>query len=324
MNQPDDLDKFGTDLELQHRLNSLLSGEPPMESMPADDLHRGRRLVRRRRWGAVGTAAVLVPALAVGAAAASNGLFSGSSPAGGTKLVPADGTEPMPTDSECRLTRQPGDDASGGAETSRKIGGVPVHEQDEWPAEPDINGMDDCAFYTVDVETGRMLDRLRQLLTDQLDPSGANTDETIIDSSLEMEPNGAEWTDGIGTTGVVAGTSWIEGDREGAVAINVVKAGTTDVENGCDDGLLQGGPSVLCEEQPLPDGTVVLVGYGAQDGAERILVRHERDNGDVVMVTADEASDRWWENGSGPEPLEHAPVTVDQLIALATHEGAHF
>jgi hypothetical protein len=69
-----------------------------MGSMPGDDLSRGRRLVRRRRWGAVGTAAVLVPALAVGAAAASNGLFTGSSAAGHDTVVPEGSTTDAPSD----------------------------------------------------------------------------------------------------------------------------------------------------------------------------------------------------------------------------------
>ena len=87
MNRPDDFDD--ADLDLQRRLDALLADEPPMHALPDDDLTRGRRLVRRRRWGAVGTAAVLVPALALGASAVSGNLFAGSG--GGTKLVPEQG-----------------------------------------------------------------------------------------------------------------------------------------------------------------------------------------------------------------------------------------
>jgi hypothetical protein len=52
-------------------------------------------------------------------------------------------------------------------------------------------------------------------------------------------------------------------------------------------------------------------------------VRYERADGTVVWATADEATEQWWDNGEGPQPLTSSPATVDDLIALVLDGDVH-
>lgn len=121
MNQPDDFENG-----LQNRLSSALGSEPPMASLPYEDVARGRRLERRRRWTTVGAAATVVPALSLGAYAVVGG-FAGSGPTT-VRMQPAAGGETDPsTPPDATLTADcsavplpgPGDSSLG---TSRSGG----------------------------------------------------------------------------------------------------------------------------------------------------------------------------------------------------------
>ena len=91
----------------------------------------------------------------------------------------------------------------------------------------------------------------------------------------------------------------------------------------CADPSLEAGPELTCEQQTLDDGTTVLVGRGEQDGAQRLTVRYARPDGQVVSATADQASEDWWADGSGPGPLEQPPLTVEQLVELVRDPLMH-
>jgi hypothetical protein len=84
-----------------------------------------------------------------------------------------------------------------------------------------------------------------------------------------------------------------------------------------------GGPDVDCQQHTLDDGTVVQVGRGSKDGAERLSVRVDRPNGSIVWATVDQATDQWWQDRSGAAPLTSLPVGVDELVALARDDDVH-
>jgi hypothetical protein len=81
---------------------------------------------------------------------------------------------------------------------------------------------------------------------------------------------------------------------------------------------LASGPTVSCERRTLDDGTVVWVGHGDQDGVERVSVEYLRPDGSVVWATADEATDGWWNGNHGADPLTSPPMSVDDLIDMAS------
>ena len=336
MNRPDDFAE-GADLDLQNRLSSLLADEPPMESMPADDLNRGRRLVRRRRWGAVGTAAVLVPALAVGAAAASNGLFTGSSAPGHDTVVPEGSTTDAPSDDvSCGVGVATPGIAPPGAEPNSLSLSAPSNGEASsgegtatvGPENPD--GSVSCV--TGDTDGGQQnatVDRLTQLLGD-LDPTGTHTGGASSGGVSSGSASAAGSAGGEGDKGdqgiqsVMVGMSWGEGNQEGAVALSVFSGADPDfIGSGCSDQTIGGGPQVSCEQKTLADGTVVQVGHGQKGGAERLTVAYERADGQVVIATADQASTPWWDSADGAAPLDTLPVTIEQLAALVTAPGAH-
>lgn len=368
MNRPDDFDD--ADLDLQRRLDALLADEPPMHALPDDDLTRGRRLVRRRRWGAVGTAAVLVPALALGATAVSGNLFAGSG--GGTKLVPEQGggsedpsinsdlpvlcaSVPGVVSPDGQASPEVGTDGdsstNGGTSNSNSGQGSVEAGQDDgdpntsvtcvlgntdhggWDFDPvckdDPSQCEDA--YVTDPEQDAAMTRLDQLLVDTLDPDGSHTDGSSIGgagaSAMAGGVNGATGGGAEGDTFVaqtlMVGRAWSDGGGEGAVMLTVVTAGSPDVKDGCANAMLTDGPTVTCEDVTLADGTHVLVGHADQDGAERLVVAYARPDGSLAIATADEASTDWWSDGSGTGPLDHLPVTQDQLVELVTAPGAH-
>ena len=91
----------------------------------------------------------------------------------------------------------------------------------------------------------------------------------------------------------------------------------------CEDPALFSGPRLTCAQRELADGTVVLVGTGSTDGFARITVRYERPDGQLVWATSDQAGGMWWEDGSGANPLDAPPVTVDQLVDLTQDPRVH-
>lgn len=89
MNQPDD-----QYLDLGLRLADAIGPEPPMMSGPADDLARGRRLVRRRWVRTVSTVSMVAPALLAGGWALS-GVLSALPPS--PAEYPQSASSPGPT-----------------------------------------------------------------------------------------------------------------------------------------------------------------------------------------------------------------------------------
>lgn len=362
MNRPDDNDP-GPDLELQHQLGSLLGDEPPMTSMPGDDLHRGRRLVRRRRWGAAGTAAVLVPALAVGVAAASNGLFTGSSSGGPEQILPADGTtddvtmcasasaaspavvpgaEPnlsvAPTPDTAAATKVEGMASSGGQQDANGMpsdltisvgsadpnGSVTCVAGDGAVSSDCAPDDKECYTFPSDPQEEATMNRLNQLLTG-LDPEATHTNGASVgaSSSGAMAAGGGTGGADQSLQQMMLANSWADGDREGSVSLSVFASADKDLVDGCSDSSMGTGPDVTCEDRTLADGTKVQIGHGEKNGAHRLTVSYQRDDGRVVIATADQATSEWWQNGQGAAPLDHLPASVEQLTDLVTAPGAH-
>ena len=92
MNRPGDPNDHSDDgADFEQLFAAAIGDEPPMDSMPADDLSRGRKLVRRRRTGALMTCAAAIPAVAlVGWTLTSGGPSQGSGP---SVISPADSSD---------------------------------------------------------------------------------------------------------------------------------------------------------------------------------------------------------------------------------------
>lgn len=340
MNRPDDFDDV--DLDLQQRLEGLLAHEPPMASVPADDLHRGQRLVRRRRWGTAGTAAVLFPAMAVGTVLATNALVAGWAGDEGGQLVPAgDPTGGAASDATCdpgtlvlpgggtpdfseqTPGTEPGQSQVQGSNDAQGSNSGAATAQEGKSVRPGKTGSGDATAYYVCSDTTDSMDRLDRLLGDTLDPNGDHTGGSSIGaSSGSVSADTGEPGQGDGQSFMV-GRDWADGDRTGMIWLSLLSGGNLALPGSCAD-LSMGGPEVTCEQTTLPDGTEVSVGHGRQGGAERLTVAYERPDGTVVIATADEATSERWEEGTGSDPLTDLPVTVDQLAELATAPGAHF
>jgi hypothetical protein len=180
----------------------------------------------------------------------------------------------------------------------------------------------DCETVEGDGDPSPEVDRLMKVLTDHADPDGSHTgDQMSMGGSA-----GAAGPDGSAgqTTSIFAGTDWTVGDRAGSVSLSVEDpTGGVSVGQPCGDEPMAEGPEVTCEALTLADGTTVLVGHGQRNGAERITVRYERPDGTVVVATADQATQQWWNDGSGAAPLAAPPATVDQLVELVRDPRAH-
>jgi hypothetical protein len=344
MNTPDDFD-----LDLRDRLSSAIGAEPPMESLPHDDLARGRRLDRRRRWTAVGAAATVVPALSLGAYALSGG-FGGALGAGPStvRMVPADGGEstepadsqgtltadcsvsPVPSGDSARLIAPPGrnsggsrakvsvgrshnfDAASGRIDPSPSATGRSVEAGNGQVRSAVSGGRSSADCIAVDHGApidSPDVDRVTEALNRHVDPNNTHAGMTIVSGSVTNAEGGGK------ASGIYAGYEWTDGARTGMITVSVEDPAVGNSDS-CADPSSVNGPDVTCETRTLDDGTTVLVGRGQQDGAERITVRYERADGTLVWATADEATEQWWTDQTGAAPLTSAPVTVDQLIDL--------
>lgn len=363
MNRPDD--DFP---DLHDELLAAIGAEPPMSSQPQDDVLRGRKMARRRRWAAVGTAAAVVPAMTLGAYAVSTSLGdpagSGANtvelqPAGapqtgaedpsGTLTAECDAS-PMPSSgSSGRMTPigprsgssgKSGDSAKtsviaqrsdGGNDQSARVatvaprmdrqaralppagagsqdGGVPGSEMGSVePAPGDCIAVSGDDIYTAEI------DRVTAALNRHIDPDGTHAGMAIAGGSVG---------DGDTNSGIYVGQEWTDGDSTGTVSLSVEDP-TVGNGGSCVDPSLVGGPEVTCETRTLDDGTTVLVGRGEQGGAERITVQYVRPDGSFVWATADEATEQWWDDGSGAAPLTSSPATIDQLIELARDVDVH-
>jgi hypothetical protein len=153
---------------------------------------------------------------------------------------------------------------------------------------------------------GFACDPLGSVLQQHADPNGAHAGSTASGT--------AEATKGDGPQSQSASIGWADGDREGQVTLSV---GPTADPAACADPVLEAGPDVACEQRTLDDGTVVRVGHGTQDGAERVTVSYDRPDGVTVWATADEATDEWWHGNRQTDALTAPPMTVDDLISMA-------
>jgi hypothetical protein len=157
-------------------------------------------------------------------------------------------------------------------------------------------------------------DDLGVVLQQHADPTGEHAGS--------MASGSAESTTGGGRGSASASIGWADGDREGQVSLSFDPSpGAAERPSGCHDPSLPAGPDVTCETRTLDDGTVVEVGHGSQNGAERITVRYDRPDGSAVWATADEATDAWWDEGRGADALTAPPMTVDDLIAMALDDA---
>ncbi len=281
------------DEELYGAMRSAIGAEPPMAAQPYDDLARGRRRLLHRRVGTALAAVAVVPAVALVAT-----VVPGSPSAGpvtpdfvglpsASNQTPGQGT----LDAECAVGSF-GDSLAAG-------------DSKECPTVPGT--MDTVGT-----------DHLEAALGDVLDPNGTHIDNLA----------GGVMGNGHGTPVAWATVSgaWREGDASGSVWLSVVDPRVNDVTNSvtpCEDpGTAAGGPTLTCERRKLADGSTVLVGTGRLDGFERITVRFDRPDGQVVWTTADQAE--WLMSGAAMMPaLDAPPATVDQLIELAQDDRAH-
>ncbi len=322
MNRPDD--DFA---DLHDELRSALGAEPPMSSLPEDDLARGRRLARRHRWTAVGAAATVVPAMALGGYAVSAYLDTATGPgARSVELRPAGapetGADDNPDDpndssgtltSDCEVSPMP--DPGGSGSRLRAVpqagGGQGTGvTSSEGSVEP-LSG--DCIAVNGDPIETAGIDRVTAALNRHVDPDGSHAGTSIADGSV---------SDGDTTSGIYVGQEWVDGETAGTVTLSV-EDGSQGGSDSCLDRSIVGGPHLTCETRTLDDGTTVVVGRGEQDGAERISVQYVRPDGTVIWATADEASEQWWEDQRGAAPLTLPPATVDQLIDLVRDSDVH-
>lgn len=352
MHRPDD------DLpDLHDQLLTAIGAEPPMASLPEDDLTRGRRLARRRRWTAVGAAATLVPAMTLGAYAVSASL---DDPAGTPTLQPAGSPEggasenapdPSGLTAECEVSGTPstgrsgtmipvGPDPEGATETkltarasdggrsaarvARAGPGVDLRASAGSGAGSRGAGSGstlgsieplpgDCLAVVGDPGDTAEIDRITEALTGHVDPDGSHAGMSIAGGAVNEAGE---------TTGIYVGQEWADRESTGMVSLSV-EAAAAGNGGSCLDPSIVGGPEVTCESRTLGEGATVLVGRGVQNGSERISVQYTKPDGTLVWATADAATEQWWEDGSGAEPLPAAPATVDQLIDLVLDDDVH-
>ena len=295
------------DEELYGALRSAIGSEPPMASLPADDLARGRRRLRHHRIGAAAGVAAVVPAVALISTLVPGNPSAGPAPGG--------------------FADDPGDDSS--LEVQCAVVG-PERDGDLRPPAGDgsceaVPGVLAWTARGKDLDSMNMpeVDRLDQALTEAVDPSEAHV--------VAMVASGARGgASAAALSQASVGATWSQGSSEGAVNLSVVDpdadgpgTSTTDGDSPCADPSLVHGPALACATQELDNGAVVLVGTGEQDGARRITVRFERADGQIVWATADQASDGWWRDRSGADPLDAPPASTEQLIELVQDPRVH-
>lgn len=182
--------------------------------------------------------------------------------------------------------------------------------------DPEGNGQDSsepvCAVEGPAVEEDANIQRLSDVLTRHVDP----TNEHSGSSLAGVSPN-----DGNGPSDLFLGLEWIDADATGYVALSVVDGGPP-VEQ-CADSSIVGGPEVWCDARILDDGTTVFVGRGLANDAQRMSVSYQRPDGSIVRATADQASEFWWDDKSGPVPLDVPPASEGQLIDMVLDHDAH-
>lgn len=343
----------GHDEELYGAMRSAIGAEPPMAAQPHDDLARGRRRLLHRRVGTALAVGAVVPAVALVASVVPDGT---SADGGAPGFADASTDEGSPEDDCGWFSYGEGDAAKAfpvpaeprpapdgdGARASQldedkarleaikpPPGPTPQSSDGGGGLVPD-DGSISCDAVPVEPVAVTELDRLEAALTETLDPSSAH-----LSMMMSGAAGGPVPADGSGDPGdeplsqgsVTAG--WTDGAREGEVNLSVIDPSVDDGIAGaegaapCEDPMLFGGPRLACERRELPDGSTVLVGTGQRDGLERVTVRFERPDGQVVWATADEASSIWREDDSGPAPLLELPVTTQQLIELAQDPRVH-
>lgn len=310
MNQRDD-----SMPDLRTELLRAIGDEPAMLSMPADDLARGRRLLRRRRLTTVTITATTVPALAFGGWGVAASL--GGSPTSGVGIVaPAESSsssdQPAPT---CALARRtggkqpgvpvesPGRDVNVSRNKGKLVKGPGVGSGAGQPQPADTAGCE-TPITTPEIE------RVTEVLREHADPDGTHTgDSLVVTGSMADEEDQ--------TAAIYVSMDWVDGDQMGAVGVSLEHEAAAPPDAQCQDQSMPSGPDVTCETHTLADGVKVVVGRGAIEGAHRVTVRFDRPDGTVVIATADAATERWWTTGSGPAPLQAPPLTVAELIDLA-------
>jgi hypothetical protein len=346
MNPPDDFENG-----LRDRLSSALRPEPPMTSLPHEDVARGRRLDRRRRWTTVGAAATVVPALTLGAYAVAGGFAGGTGPTtvrmdaaagGGTDpSTPSDAT----LSADCGVAPPPGSgdtpmrrSGSGGKSLATRTGGsASLGSTGHLRVFGSTSGSGHLSAHAV---PGGPMSAVGTSGSAEGDVTSCGTlsngppiDTPEIDRVTEaltrhVDPSGSHAgmtiaggsvdgsADGGTPSGIYVGYEWTDGTGTGMVSLSV-----EDPSGGnggsCADPSVVDGPNVTCETRTLDDGTTVLVGHGQQDGAERITVQYVRPDGTIVWATADAATEQWWTDHSATAPLSSPPATVDELISLA-------
>ena len=327
-------DADGTqDEELYGAFRSAIGPEPPMRSEPADDIARGRRRLRHQRIGTAAGVAVAVPVVALMTAVVPGNPSAGPDSAGFADdpgdetsleaecVVESELTPPLRIrpDARTRLKTAEPDGAYGSdLQSSDGAGGLVAA------------GEGSCEVVPVEPVDVSELDRLESALTETLDPSGEHLLTTMAGAAggpVPADGNGQAGEAPLSQGSVTAG--WTDGAREGEVNLSVLDPSGDDGMSGeegaarCEDPMMFGGPRLTCQRRELADGSTVLVGTGEQDGVERVTVRFTREDGQIVWATADEGSSIWREDGSGPEPLDALPVTVDQLIELVQDPRVH-
>lgn len=354
MNTPDDDTN-----DLHGQLARALGAEPPMRSLPHDDLARGRRTVRRRRVGALTGTVAAVSTITLGSWALSNGVLNTAGPSG-TQLAPAGapgaatdggGEAPMGTlTAVCSADPTPAQlggsakaaspggtflhshgkhgasvSSRAGKPTSAGGGAMPLrsgkqHLGANGPVAAITGDNGNCDAVPGEPVDTTDIDRVTKAMDDHVDPDATHEGATdIAGGSVSSNP-------GSPPSGLYVGREWVAGDAAGAVSLSVESADLAAAngdDTGCADPSVVAGPDVTCEQRTLADGTVVTVGRGEAAGAQRIVVRYDEPDGTIVWATADAATEQWWTDQSGAAPLDAPPVGVDALISLVQDPAVH-
>ena len=334
------------DEQLYGAFGSAIGPEPPMRSLPADDLARGRRRLRHRRIGTAAGVAVAVPVVALMATVVPDNPSAGPDNSGFAD-DPGDESsleaECPVVDPESKPSAVPGVEsdsaprADGGKAAPEELEPAPKagHGDSGWVAygsDVVVAGEGDCEVVPVipvDPKELSELDRLDAALRDAVDPAGGHLTSSVAGAASGAVRAGDDDPGPETVSQASVGATWVDGTGEGAVTLSVIDPSVGDVtwrpddESPCADPALMDGPRLACEWRRLPNGSMVFVGTGEQDGVERVTVRFTREDGEVVWATSDQASERWWVDGSGADPLEAPPATLEQLIDLVQDPRVH-
>jgi len=319
-----------------------------MRSLPADDLARGRRRLRHRRIGTAAGVAAVVPAVAVVAIVVPGNPWAGPDRTGfaddpdeqRSHTIECVGVEPY-RDYEGEVlpgplgAPPPAPDPDGDTQWFKAAARNAHDARGKLAAREDGRG----SVVSVDgsceeVPDGGMdtpeIDRLEQALTEGLDPDGeflSVMSASSAGAASRADDKAGAAAEELSQASIAA--TWREDGGEGAVILTVIDpsadgAMTTGRGNdsACADPSLE-GPELTCVRRRLDNGIIVVVGTGGQDGNQRITVRFERDDGEIVWATADQTVTSVWTDGSGTDPLDAPPATAEQLIDLVQDPRAH-